>query len=283
MTRAPSPAALHTLTAGSSGPRIAFLHGLFGQGRNWQQIAKGVVGEGGSDARALMIDLPDHGRSPWTDDFSYETYAARVADTISAWAGDEPVTLVGHSLGGKTAMIAALQHPACFEKLCVVDIAPRSYHNLHRFAGYIAGMQALPLEELTSRRDAEERFAQVEPDPGVAAFLLQNLRRAGDSWAWQCNLQLVARDAARGSASRIADFPYAVNAGDPLPAPPPFGGPTVWLAGSGSGYVADDDTERMRELFPAVRKVTVKGAGHWVHTDAPQVVIETLRRLLAVR
>ncbi len=272
---------LHTLRTGTTGPRIAFLHGLFGQGRNWQQIAKAVAGRDGTAARALLIDLPDHGRSRWTSGFSYQEYADRVADTLDAWAGEDPVTLVGHSLGGKVAMITALEHPARIAGLGVVDIAPRSYHNLHRFSGYIDGMRSLPLDELTSRADAERRFAAVEPDRGIASFLLQNLRRKGAGWAWQCNLDLIAADAARGSRSRIADFPFATDAGEPREPPPAYERPVVWLVGSESGYVAEADSTRMRELFPAVRKVTVNGAGHWVHTDSPGVVVETLRRMLA--
>jgi len=137
---------------------------------------------------------------------------------------------------------------------------------------YIDAMRALPLEELTGRADAEQRFAQVEPDAAVRGFLLQNLRRNGSAWAWQANLELFAADAARGSDSRIADFP-ATGA-------PAWDGPVVWLVGSESGYVRDEDVTAMRALFPRTRLVTVNGAGHWVHSQAPEVVAETLRRVL---
>lgn len=268
---------LNTLTVGAEGPRVAFLHGLFGQGRNWNQIAKALAGPRGDEARCLLIDLPDHGRSPWSERFSYRAYAEAVAATLAAWAGDEPVTLVGHSLGGKTAMVVALEHPESIAKLCVVDIAPRGYGDLHRFTGYINAMRTLPLDELDRRADADARLALVEPDPGIRAFLLQNLRRQGGGWAWQCNLDLVAADAARGAGSVIADFPYATAGGWPAA----YGKPVVWLVGGDSGYVRDVDGARMRALFPAARRVIVKGAGHWVHTDAPDVVVATLRRLLA--
>lgn len=234
-------------------------------------IAKALAGPGGDQARALLIDLPDHGRSPWSSQFSYAAYADAVAATLLAHAPGERWTLVGHSLGGKTAMLTALQYPEILDKLCIVDIAPKSYGTLHRFSGYIEAMRALPLAELTSRADAEARFA--EPDSGVKAFLLQNLRREGSQWRWAANLELVAADAARGEASLIAGFPLPQQIR-------PFAGPVVWLVGAESWYVEESDTEAMRALFPAVRKVTVKGAAHWVHTDAPQVVIATLRRLL---
>ena len=157
------------------------------------QIAKAVSGPSGTQARALLVDLPDHGRSPWSGSFSFEGYAAQLADTLSAAAPGERWTLVGHSLGGKTAMVAALQHAELIERLCIVDIAPKSYGDLHRFRGYIEGMQRMPLSQLASRADADEWYArEVEPDPGVRAFLLQNLRREGDHWRWQANVELLA-------------------------------------------------------------------------------------------
>jgi pimeloyl-ACP methyl ester carboxylesterase len=265
-------AALNTLSVGTRGPRIAFLHGLFGQGRNWMQIAKAVSGPDGTDARCLLVDLPDHGRSPWSEEFSFEAYAGAVASTLRATAPGEHWTVVGHSLGGKVAMILALAHPDLVERLVVVDIAPKDYVGLDRFAGYIAEMQQLPLAELTSRADAESRFA--EPDPGVKAFLLQNLRRHGDSWRWQANLDLVAADAARGASSRMAGWPEA--AGEY----PAYDGVVVWLTGGESRYVQPEDGAAMRALFPRTRQLTVKGAGHWVHTDAPDVVVAALRRVI---
>lgn len=268
-----SPAGpLHTLSVGTAGPRVAFLHGLFGQGRNWSTIAKGLAGPDGDRARCTLVDLPDHGRSPWTEEFSFETYAASVASTLRA-VDDGPWVLVGHSLGGKTAMVLALREPDLVSRLVVVDIAPRSYGSLERFGGYLREMQALPLAQITDRADAEERFA--EPDPGIKSFLLQNLRRDGSSWRWQANVELFAADAARGSGSVIADWPLPVGVVEP------YAGPVLWIAGSESGYVTPDDADVMRALFPRVRLVTVKGASHWVHTDAPQVVVEALRRALA--
>ncbi|MEW1954802.1 alpha/beta fold hydrolase [Terrabacter sp. NPDC080008] len=272
MTSAPDQALLNTLSVGTAGPRIAFLHGLFGQGRNWNQIAKAVSGPEGTDARCLLVDLPDHGRSPWSQEFSLDAYADAVAATLRAAGEGEPYAVVGHSLGGKVAMVLALRHPELVERLVVVDIAPKGYGNLERFEGYIREMQSLPLEQLTSRGDAEARFS--EPDPGVKAFLLQNLRRDGQAWRWQVNLDLVARDAGRGAGSRIADWPDAL---DELPA---YEGPVLWVAGGASRYIQREDGDRMRRHFPRTRLFTIKGAGHWVHTDAPEIIVTALRRFL---
>jgi pimeloyl-ACP methyl ester carboxylesterase len=262
-------APLHTHSIGTAGPRIAFLHGLFGQGRNWSQIAKALAGPDGTGARSTLVDLPDHGRSPWSQEFSFEGYAAAVADTLRAIDADASWVVVGHSLGGKVAMLLALQHPELVSRLVVVDIAPKSYGSLERFSGYIEEMQRLPLRELTNRGDAEARFE--EPNAGVKAFLLQNLRRHGDSWRWQANLDLFAADAASGTESVIAAWPESAAQ------LAPFAGPVLWIAGSDSTYISDADLPAMRELFPKVRQLTVKGATHWVHTDAPEIVVEALR------
>jgi pimeloyl-ACP methyl ester carboxylesterase len=265
---------LNTLSVGGAGPRIAFLHGLFGQGRNWNQIAKAVSGADGSGARCLLVDLPDHGRSPWSESFSLDAYADAVAATLDAAAPGERWMVVGHSLGGKVAMFLALRHPDLVDRLVVVDIAPRDYGSLDRFQGYIDEMKRLPLDELTSRADAEARFE--ESDPGVKAFLLQNLRRDGSGerarWYWQANLDLIARDAEMGRESRIADWP---DESEDLPA---FGGPVLWIAGGDSAYIKRADAERMRQHFPRTRMFTIKGAGHWVHTDAPEIIVTALKR-----
>jgi pimeloyl-ACP methyl ester carboxylesterase len=266
--------ALHTHSVGTAGPRIAFLHGLFGQGRNWSQIAKALAGPDGTGARCTLIDLPDHGRSPWSETFSFEAYADAVAGTLRRIDPAAGWMVVGHSLGGKTAMLMALQHPDLVAKLVVVDIAPRDYGSLERFSGYIEEMEGLPLQELSSRADAEARFQ--EPDPGVKAFLLQNLRRHGDSWRWQANLDLFAADAARGHDSVIAGWPASAAGLEP------FGGPVLWVAGEQSHYIRPQDAEAMRALFPRTRLITVKGATHWVHTDAPGIVVEALRRFAGI-
>lgn len=271
MSDGPAPS-LHTLSVGTAGPRVAFLHGLFGQGRNWSQVAKALAGPGGDGARSTLVDLPDHGRSPWSEEFSFAAYADAVAATLRRVDADARWMVVGHSLGGKTAMLLALRHPELVARLVVVDIAPRSYGSLDRFSTYIAEMERLPLGELTSRGDAEARFE--ESNPGVKSFLLQNLRRDGDTWRWQANLGLFAADAAKGTGSLIADWP------DAAAELAPYEDPVLWVAGSESQYVGDEDLPTMQALFPKVRQLTVKGASHWVHTDAPEVVVEALRRFV---
>src|SRR3954447_12358095 len=163
MPSAPDQALLNTLSVGTAGPRIAFLHGLFGQGRNWNQIAKAVSGADGTDGRCLLVDLPDHGRSPWSQQFSLDAYADAVAATLRAVGAGEQWAVVGHSLGGKVAMVLALRHPELVERLVVVDIAPKGYGSLERFEGYIREMLALPLRGLARPGGAGGPLTQPRP------------------------------------------------------------------------------------------------------------------------
>lgn len=257
---------LHAISSGDSGPRVAFCHGLFGQGRNWNQIAKGLA----DICRPTLLDMPDHGRSPWTERFDYVAAGDIVADNLRAIDPDEPWIVVGHSMGGKIAMLLTLRHPDLVSKLCVVDIPPAPTTSVSEFETFIAGMQAMDLEAIESRVDADAALAEAAPDPGVRGFLLQNLRREGSSWRWQPNLEVIARDIAT-----IGGWPE-----DDVAGLPPFDGPVLWLSGERSPYVTEDNSAQMRRLFPRVRSVAVKDAGHWVHSEQPEVTIAALRALI---
>jgi pimeloyl-ACP methyl ester carboxylesterase len=254
---------LNTTTLGESGPLVAFCHGLFGQGKNWTTIAKEIA----VDHRVLLVDMPHHGRSEWPDHFDYVDVADRVAGLFSA---DDPVALVGHSMGGKAAMVLALRHPELVERLCVVDVAPVDYEGRSEFAGYIEAMLALDLDALEHRRDADAALAEAVPNTTVRSFLLQNLRRGDDGWAWQPNLEVLGRD-----LESLGGWPA-----DALDGLAPYEGRTLWVAGETSAYVRDEYAAAMDRWFPKNRRVTIKGAGHWVHSEQPQVFIEVLRRFL---
>jgi pimeloyl-ACP methyl ester carboxylesterase len=260
---------LHTTTFGEHGSRVVFLHGLFGQGRNWTQIAKVLA----TEHRVLLVDLPDHGRSAWTERFDLIEVADLIAAEIASGAtsGTDPVALVGHSLGGKVAMVLALRHPALVERLCVVDIAPVGYQRVGEFAGYIEAMGALDLGRLAERADAEAGLEPAVPNPTVRSFLLQNLRREGSGWRWQANLAGLRRD-----LPAIGGWPE-----DELDGTPSYDGPVLWLAGQRSDYITEEYAPAMDRWFPRNRRVTVKDAGHWVHSEQPEVFVEVLRRFLA--
>lgn len=256
---------LHTTTMGEHGAPVVFCHGLFGQGRNWNQIGKALA----RDHRVLLVDLPHHGRSPWAERFDYLDIADQVAGLLAA---DDPVTLVGHSMGGKAAMVLALRHPELVERLCVVDVAPVAYDSVDEFAGYIRSMQGLDLDSLPQRSDADAALEEAVPNPTVRSFLLQNLRRDGDGdgWRWQANLDVLGED-----LRTVSGWPEE-RLGDVAA----YTGPVLWVGGENSGYVRAEHAEAMSHWFPHHRRVTVKGAGHWVHSERPEVFLEVLRTFI---
>jgi pimeloyl-ACP methyl ester carboxylesterase len=264
-------------TLGDFGPRVMFVHGLFGQGRNWTTIAQGLA----ESHRVTLVDLPNHGHSPWTDRVDYLDMAEMVATELEHLG--EPVTLVGHSMGGKVAMQLALHRPELLRALVVVDIAPVNYPvhggrtgdedaEASPFAAYIKAMRALDLDRLRTRQDADAALKDAVPSRMVRSFLLQSLVREGlgadGGWRWRLNLELLERD-----LGELRGFPQ----------PPPgvtFDGPVLWVAGANSTYVLDEDRPHMDALFPGIRLVRIRNAGHWVHSEQPEIFLQTLRRFL---
>ena len=251
-------------------PRIAFCHGLFGQGKNWTTIGKQFA----DDYSVALIDMPDHGRSPWTEELSYPGLAGQLAGYLdSTSSGGGGWTVVGHSMGGKIAMTLALTRPDLVQRLVIVDIAPVDYGGQGEFGQYVAAMRALDLSTISSRQEADDQLARSGvADTTVRSFLLQNLRRGGADqdtrWHWQMNLGLLG-----DRLDVLSGFPELSTA--------PFNGPTLWVAGAESDYIRSEYTAAMKELFPQVRSVTIKNAAHWVHSEQPEIFAGVLRAFLS--
>jgi esterase len=257
---------LFTTSLGTTGPRVVFLHGLFGQGKNWNTIARALS----ESARVTLVDLPNHGQSGWTDHFSYPGMASQIAELLKAQGEGERYAVVGHSMGGKVAMTLALHHRDLVERLCVVDVSPVTTAEITDFDTFVRGMRAIDLETLTDRRDADAQLAAYVSDPSIRGFLLQNLRRdnsASNGWRWQMNLTMLGDHLAH-----MSDWPDLRAQ--------PYRGPVLWLAGAESPYIQPEYAAAMRALFPRVQLVTIKGAGHWVHSEQPQVFVSIMRRFL---
>lgn len=261
-------AGLHSTLLGDSGPYVAFLHGLFGQGRNWTGIAKSLRDQ----YRVILVDLPNHGESAWTDHVSYPEMAIAVGDLLTSTSDDRPVTVVGHSMGGKVAMALALLRPRLVSRLCVVDIAPVRYPASGTFADFVKGMRALDLDRVSDRASADGGLAPYIPDSTIRGFLLQNLRSQPDSgrrgWRWRMNLELLGD--------------HLVELGDwPELRAPPYQAPVLWVAGAKSDYITEDSAQVMRGLFPKVQLIRIKRAGHWVHSEQPEVFTDIISAFLA--
>jgi esterase len=257
---------LFSTQLGTTGPRVAFLHGVFGQGKNWTTIAKALS----DSARVTLVDLPNHGLSAWTDHFSYPEMARQVAELLKEQGEGDRCAVVGHSMGGKVAMTLALLYRELVERLVVVDVSPVSTQEISDFDTFVRAMRGIDLENLTDRRDADAQLAAYVSDPSIRSFLLQNLRRDdsnANGWRWLMNLEMIG-----DHLSELGGWPE-LNA-------QPYDSPVLWVAGAESDYVRPEYAADMRALFPRVQLVTIKGAGHWVHSEQPQVFLAILRRFL---
>ncbi len=245
--------------------RIVFLHGLMGRGKNFTTIAGALA----PDAQSLLVDLPNHGASDWTDALDYEAMADAVAKHIRAsFAPDGQVDVVGHSMGGKVAMVLALRHPEIVRRLVIIDIAPTSLPTAtSEFPHLLGSLAGVDLGALTKRSDAHDVLREAIPNNTVRGFLLQNLRHGEQGFEWEPNIRMLLTQ-----LDAVLSFPETGSA--------QFDGPVLWIGGERSDYIQDTDEPRMRELFPRTRRLTVKGVGHWVHSQAPQVTIEALRAFL---
>jgi pimeloyl-ACP methyl ester carboxylesterase len=253
---------LNTVEAGSGGPPLVILHGLFGSARNWGAIGRRLSAR----HRVLAMDLRNHGASPRADAMDYASMAADVAGTMQA-AGAAPAAVLGHSMGGKTAMALALARPELVSRLLVADIAPVPYPP--RQARIVNAMRAVPLRPGLSRREADAALlAEGVQDPATRAFLLQNLRFEGDAPAWRCGLDEIA--AAMADVEGFPDFAAAR-----------YEGPTLFLLGERSDYVRPEHRPRVRELFPAARFLSLRGTGHWLHAEKPEEFMAVAEAFLA--
>ncbi|HEX4262655.1 MAG TPA: alpha/beta fold hydrolase [Acetobacteraceae bacterium] len=232
-----------------SGTPLVLLHGLFGASDNFGRVQRRLAGR----FRTIALDLRNHGASPHAPGMDYATLAADVIETLDARAA-LPAVLVGHSMGGKAAMMAALTAPEAVARLVVVDVAP--VRNPPGFRAIAAAMQALPLTPGLTRREAGAVLSQAVPDDRVRAFLLQNLR-PGDAPSWRIGLDRI-----------VAALPD-IEGWDPPPGAC-YGGPTLFIAGGLSPYVTQEARPAIRALFPKARVLTLKGVGHWVHADDPE-------------
>ena len=206
-----------------------------------------------------MLDLPNHGDSPWLDHLTYTAMAETVADFLRARGIYGDAGVVGHSMGGKAAMTLALSDSAAIGRLIVADIAPVPYHG-HANRDIIDALLALPLDRLRSRAEIDAALAAEIPNPMLRSYLLANLRRDGDVFGWRINLKGL-----KDSLPALLDFP----AFDPQVH---FDAPTLFIEGGRSDYIRSDDRAVIRQRFPNSRVEILPDAGHWVHADAPDEV-----------
>ncbi len=240
---------LYTNISGS-GPALIILHGLFGSWENW-----------GTQARLLSqhftvyaMDARNHGRSPHKPDIDYALMANDVLFTMERMNIDK-TSLIGHSMGGKTAMTVALAEPEKINRLIVVDISPREYPAGHM--DIFQALMSLEISKLKSRSEADKHLKKTIVSPTLRAFLLKNLQRKDNGFCWKLNLP-----ALHDNYPKITDKISSQTA---------FRGPTLFIKGANSDYIQAQDRAIISNLFPQAKAKIIDGAGHWPHSEKRSV------------
>lgn len=233
-------------------PVLLLIHGLFGSADNLSVIRRSFD----KDYRVISLDLPDHGESPRSTGFSFDGFAQQVALTLEH-LNVSRANVVGHSLGGKIAMYLAYMHPTLIDKIIILDIAPVAYSTRHQ--NVIAGLTAVTLSKISSRKDAQLQLSQFVHDAGTRGFLLKSLYKdIADNWQWRFNLYQLVKD-------------YDLLSQWPLTEEVVFERTILFIKGEHSDYITKAHQGSILQQFPkAVAKIVT--AGHWLHAEKPQVV-----------
>ena len=251
---------LHYRQFSSEGAPVVILHGVYGNHANWMGHARALADE----FAVYAFDARNHGQSPWADSLRVQDMADDVADTITA-LGLEQVYLIGHSMGGKTAMWLAQQCPELVSKLVGVDIAPVDYHK--PVDDVVEHLAEMPLSELEDRQQADEWLAPRITEKFVRDFLLTNLVRDEDGrLSWRINVPVIRRD-----FGEVTGWPASTGR---------YEGPTLFIRGGKSNYLLPEHEATTLQQFPNARIETVENAGHWVHSEKPDEVQRLLREFL---
>lgn len=257
---------------GTGGDTLVIIHGLYGSSDNWVTMARLLA----KDYHVFVVDQRNHGHSPHTNEHSYN---AMVADLYRFFLTHNigRANLLGHSMGGKTAMLFALQHPEMVQKLIVADISPRLYSlstnygeitNNHKLI--VEALQALDLNKAKSRTELEHQLANKIPTPTLRHFLLKNIERHHDGlFFWRLNLQVISQ-----SMGEIMDGFSELNESISTETT------TIFVKGELSPYIREEDLLTMRKRFKGAQMVTIPKAGHWLHAEQPDLFYKTIHYFL---
>lgn len=237
--------------------KLIILHGLMGMSDNWLQYARHFS----THFHVLLPDMPNHGYSPDDEQFTYDS----MLQTLLAWMDElavEKAHIIGHSMGGKLAMLLALRYPERVEKLAVLDIAMRTYEAKPKQEGILDAILALHPEDISSRKELQERVKELVAEERLQMMLLKNIRTDGDMFQWKLNPGLIKKNMLHIYAC--------------IDAVGKFEDKTLLVYGLDSDYVSSDDIETMKVAFPKLLAVGLKGAGHWLHVDQAEALRKTL-------
>ena len=236
-----------------NGPPLLIVHGLYGSARNWGLISKRIS----SSRRVIAVDLRNHGDSPWNDSHTYSDMAADLAEVIDHFGA--PFDVMGHSMGGKAAMLLALNYPHLVNRLCIADIAPVIYN--HDQSQFIKAMRSVDLSTIRARSDVKSQLSQHIENEDLQNFFVQSVDVKNQ--CWKLNLRVLDRE-----MSKILGFPNVDTNFKEL---------TLFLAGARSDYVKAEMRSHICNLFPAAKFAKIPRAGHWIHAERPRELEAALR------
>ncbi len=243
-----------------SGPPLIILHGVFGSSDNWKTLANHLM----STFEVYLVDQRNHGLSPHSDDFNYQV----MTDDLKELLDDEQIekySLLGHSMGGKTAMNFAIQYPEKIIKLIIVDIAPKRYPPRHQ--NILKGVHSLTLHEINTRKEADDLLSVTINNAGIRQFILKNLSRNPEGlFYWKINWKA------------IEDNIQAI--GEPLLSHAVFSGKVMFIRGAQSDYILNEDEPLLKKHFPDAVLITIKKAGHWVHAEQPAQLLALIKQFI---
>lgn len=235
------------------GKAFIVLHGLFGSSDNWQTHGKKLA----EYFDVYLLDQRNHGESGWSEDFSYDIMAEDLHEFLSSKNLDE-IILMGHSMGGKTAMRFAQKYPEMIEKLIIVDMGVKEYPITHDTI--IEGLKSIDLSVIDSRSGASKQLAKYINNTSIRQFLLKNLYwKEKGQLAWHINLEVLEE--------KLPEVVKALPEEESLVE-------ALFIAGGKSDYVIPEDHDQIRNYFPLANFYTIEKAGHWIHAEAPEEFIE---------
>lgn len=241
-------------------PVVVLLHGLLASTMNWQGVTRRLS----KDFNFFSVDLPNHGHSPAMENMNYEKIVEALKQSLQHISADK-IHLMGHSLGGKVAMLFSLQYPDRIDKLVVEDIAPKEYPK--RFQRMLKCMLALDLENLSSRKEADEQMSKTVEESDLRVFMLTNLVQENGKFFWRANIEELDKAADEMKVFTSIDVPSCTN-------------PALFIYGQKSEYLGPADEMIVKTWFPNAAMHGIEGVGHWVHAEKPDEFCERVKNFL---
>ena len=252
---------LHSKIIGDSEKHILILHGFLGSGDNWISIAKKLNFEGFS---VHLIDQRNHGRSYHSDNFDYRLMSNDLLKYIKHYKIKNPI-LIGHSMGGKTAMKFSLEFPKLVHKLFVLDISPKEYPIHHQ--SIIDSLESLDFNSLYTRKEIDNKLKKSIEQPALRNFLMKNIfRKENKKFDFRFNLKSLSKNI------------YKI--GEKVESAEKFNGEVYFFKGSKSEYIMEKDKDLIYKLFPESKFIKIQNAGHWLHADNPNDFLSELLNLI---